>query len=164
MITIISGGQTGVDATALRVAKNCNIPTGGLMPKGYMTEDGPQPSYAELYQVKESEFEGYGHRTEVNVRNSNITLIFNAGEVGDGTRLTMRECVKRSKNYKLFDVDVSDDEVPELVEEIVNYVKASREYRAKNCVINVAGTRGSKLGAENEERLERILTEGFQGL
>jgi hypothetical protein len=40
---VISGGQTGSDQAAWRVAKACAIPTGGFMPAGFLTDDGPQP-------------------------------------------------------------------------------------------------------------------------
>jgi hypothetical protein len=45
----ISGGQTGADQAAWRAAKAHAIATGGWMPKGFLTEDGPRPEFAELY-------------------------------------------------------------------------------------------------------------------
>jgi hypothetical protein len=38
---VISGGQTGVDQAALRVAKAIGLATGGWAPLGWETEDGP---------------------------------------------------------------------------------------------------------------------------
>ena len=55
LIQVTSGGQTGVDAAALRVAKSLGIPTGGWMTKGWKTLDGPRPEYAALYGMRESE-------------------------------------------------------------------------------------------------------------
>ena len=37
---IISGGQTGADKGGLIAAKKANIKTGGIAPKGFMTEAG----------------------------------------------------------------------------------------------------------------------------
>lgn len=45
-LLIITGGQTGADQAAWRAAKACGLPTGGYMPKGYLTEDGPRPEFA----------------------------------------------------------------------------------------------------------------------
>ena len=59
---IISGGQTGVDAAALRAAKAVGIPTGGTAPKGWLTEDGPAPWLAE-YGLVESDSPFYPPRT-----------------------------------------------------------------------------------------------------
>ena len=38
---IISGGKTGADRAALDVAIKFNIPHGGWIPKGKITQDGP---------------------------------------------------------------------------------------------------------------------------
>ena len=45
---VISGGQTGADQAGWRAAKASGIPTGGWMPKGFLTEDGPRPEFAGL--------------------------------------------------------------------------------------------------------------------
>ena len=46
---VVSGGQNGSDQAALRAAKELQIPTGGWMPKDWMTLDGPRPEFEELY-------------------------------------------------------------------------------------------------------------------
>ncbi|HJT77421.1 MAG TPA: putative molybdenum carrier protein, partial [Gemmataceae bacterium] len=38
---VISGGQTGADQAGLAAAKACGIPTGGWMPKGFLTVAAP---------------------------------------------------------------------------------------------------------------------------
>ena len=48
---IISGGQTGADRAALDVALKLDIPYGGWIPKGRITEEGPLP---EEYQMQET--------------------------------------------------------------------------------------------------------------
>jgi hypothetical protein len=50
---IVTGGQTGADQADWRVARAFGIPTGGSMPKGYLTEDGPRPEFAALYGAVE---------------------------------------------------------------------------------------------------------------
>ena len=50
---IVTGGQTGADQAGWRAAGACGIPTGGWMPKGFLTEDGPRPEFATLYDARE---------------------------------------------------------------------------------------------------------------
>ncbi|MVM32295.1 hypothetical protein GO755_19770 [Spirosoma sp. HMF4905] len=38
---VVSGGQTGLDQMGLEVAKVLGIHIGGISPKGYLTENGP---------------------------------------------------------------------------------------------------------------------------
>lgn len=46
MITkIISGGQTGVDQAALKIATEMEIPTGGWCPNGGLDKMGSSPYY-----------------------------------------------------------------------------------------------------------------------
>lgn len=71
---IISGGQTGVDQAAWRTAKSVGIPTGGWMPRGFLTEDGKRPEFAELYGAKEHSDPGYPMRTYQNVHDSHGTV------------------------------------------------------------------------------------------
>jgi Circularly permutated YpsA SLOG family len=50
---VITGGQTGADQAGLRAAKAFGIATGGFMPRGFLTEDGPRPDFSELYGAVE---------------------------------------------------------------------------------------------------------------
>jgi hypothetical protein len=43
-LTIVSGGQTGVDRAVLDIACELGYPTGGWCPKGRRAEDGPIPA------------------------------------------------------------------------------------------------------------------------
>jgi len=38
----VSGRQTGVDQAAWRAVRATGIPTGGWIPRGFLTEDGPR--------------------------------------------------------------------------------------------------------------------------
>lgn len=71
---VISGGQTGADQAGWRAAKSAGIATGGWMPHGFKTEDGPRPEFAEIYGAKEHGSTNYAERTEANVRDSQATL------------------------------------------------------------------------------------------
>ena len=50
---VITGGRTGADQAGWRAACAHGIITGGAMPKGDRTEDGPRPEFAELYGAVE---------------------------------------------------------------------------------------------------------------
>ncbi|MFT5725919.1 MAG: putative Rossmann-fold nucleotide-binding protein [Desulforhopalus sp.] len=69
---IISGGQTGADQAGLDVAIKHNIPHGGAIPKGRLTEDGVLP---EKYQLEEMTTKSYPKRTEKSVLDSDGTVI-----------------------------------------------------------------------------------------
>ena len=73
---IISGGQTGVDRGALDAALKLDIPHGGWCPHGRLAEDGPIP---DCYRLRETDSAEYAVRTELNVFDSDATLILCRG-------------------------------------------------------------------------------------
>lgn len=88
MVTIVSGGQTGVDRAALDWAIAHGFPHGGWCPAGRLAEDGPIPA---RYQLRELEDGGYRKRTLWNVRDSDATLIISlAPNLTGGSAATMR--------------------------------------------------------------------------
>lgn len=78
-LMVFSGGQTGVDQAAWRAAVRCGLETGGMMPRGYKTEDGPRPDFAALYGAVEHESADYPSRTMANVVASDLTLWLGPG-------------------------------------------------------------------------------------
>ena len=44
---MISGGETGAEQAGWRAAEAIGVPTGGWMSKGFLTEEGPRPEFAE---------------------------------------------------------------------------------------------------------------------
>ncbi len=89
---IISGGQTGADIAALRVAKHLGIKTGGFMPKGWKTLDGPRPEYRTLYNMQEHSSGLYSERTRSNVGSANATLAFASDFSSPGEICTRKAC------------------------------------------------------------------------
>src|SRR5689334_14024553 len=85
---VISGGQTGADQAALRAARAAGIPTGGWVPLGWLTEDGPAPRLADFGLV-EMPTSDYRARTEQNVRDSDATLWFGSTDT-PGAKATLR--------------------------------------------------------------------------
>ena len=91
---VISGGQTGADQAALDIAIKLDIPHGGWVPKGRLTEDGPLP---DKYRMQEMSTPSYPERTEKNVTDSDGTLIFSHGELSGGSRLTQELAGKHGR-------------------------------------------------------------------
>ena len=88
---IVSGGQTGADQAGWRAAKAAGIATAGWMPKGFLTEDGPRPEFAEMYGAKQTTSTTYPERTRLNARLGNITLWF-GDPSSRGGKATLKEC------------------------------------------------------------------------
>lgn len=93
---IISGGQTGADLGGLIAAQWLDIPTGGLMPKGCRTENGPRPDIRDQYGLTEATDSDYRSRTIANVIAADATILFGDTKSA-GSALTIRACreVKR---------------------------------------------------------------------
>jgi len=85
---IISGGQIGADQAAWRAARAFGIPTGGWMPEGFLTEDGPHPEFAQRSGATEMPTDNDLARIERNVRDSDGTLW-----LGDTTTLDAQATV-----------------------------------------------------------------------
>lgn len=101
---VVSGGQTGVDRAALDVALELEIPCGGWCPKGRKAEDGAIPP---LYPVTETPSGNYRRRTEMNVRDSDGTLILTVGEPEGGTQLTYNLTLRHDKPCLVVDLALS---------------------------------------------------------
>lgn len=130
-MTIISGGQTGVDRAALDVALELGLTCSGWCPKGRRAEDGPIP---DKYPLKETPSADYLQRTEWNVRDSDGTLILTLGKPTGGTARTVEFARKHGR--------------PCLVVELSHPAEALtvKTWLGKNKIqiLNVAGPRASK--------------------
>ena len=73
---IISGGQSGADRAGWRAAKAFGVSSGGWMPRGFLTEDGPHPEFADQYGAAELPADSTRDRTEQNVLAADATLWF----------------------------------------------------------------------------------------
>jgi len=128
---MISGGQTGVDRAALDVALELGIPCGGWCPKGRRAEDGRIP---DRYPLQETSSPAYPLRTEMNVEDSDGTLILTWGSPSGGTLLTLKLARKHRKPYIL--VDLAEEAEASTVQEW---------YRQNQIrIMNVAGPRESE--------------------
>jgi len=143
---IVTGGQTGVDQTAWRVARGFRIATGGWMPQGFLTEHGPRPDLAELFGAAEMPTPAYPARTEQNARDSDATLWFGAIDT-PGAHATIESCHKLSRSC--LRVEPGGPTRPSQVADWL------RQGRVKT--LNVAGSRESE-GPDIGARVERFLS------
>lgn len=85
-LTILSGGQTGVDRAALDFALNNNMLCGGWCPLGRKAEDGTINS---VYPLSETFSDNPKMRTEMNILGSDATLIIVFSDMDEGTQFTL---------------------------------------------------------------------------
>jgi hypothetical protein len=104
---VISGGQTGVDQAAWRAARSAGLETGGQMPRGFATEDGPRPDFASSYGATANESDDAADRTVANAAVADATLILLDGSPGPGTALTIETCRRLNRIHRV--VTLADD-------------------------------------------------------
>ena len=131
---IISGGQTGADQAALDTAIEMGIPHGGWIPKGRKTEKGRLP---DKYRMQETNAIDYAQRTELNILDSDGTLLFSHGVLKGGSELTQRLAGKHKK--PCLHIDLNDLSEYKAVEIIKTWLDA-RDIK----ILNVAGARESE--------------------
>jgi len=147
---IVSGFQTGADLGGITASMDLNFPYEGWVPKGRKYENGRIPDY---YIVKESSSSRYEPRTEQNVEDSDVTLVFTRGEPGGGSKLTISYAVAHNKPYLHLDLLLYTKEA--IVEQIQEFLSAINK---QDLIVNVAGQRESKaMGIQLEVRA--IITE-----
>lgn len=131
---IVSGGQTGADRAALDFAIKNNIPHGGWVPKGRISEDGP---IAGEYNLKEMPTDSYHARTEQNVIDSDGTIIISHGPLTGGSRYTYEMAGQHRKPCLV--IDLARTKIYEAGATIMIWITGS-----KISTLNVAGPRSSK--------------------
>ena len=143
---IISGGQTGADQAALDLAIEMGIPHGGWVPKGRKTEDGRLP---DKYRMQETNAVDYGLRTELNILDSDGTLLFSHGKLKGGSALTQKLAGKHNK--PCLHVDLDELSEYKAVEIIMSWI----DIRGIK-ILNIAGPRASE-SPGIYDNLQRVL-------
>ena len=111
VICIVSGGQSGVDRAALDFAIAHGIAYGGWCPKGGWAEDFPDPPgllarYPHLRETSESDTR---QRTELNVRDSDATLVLTRSDAtSPGSAFAVAVAKTHMKPYLIIDIDAPD--------------------------------------------------------
>ena len=137
-LTIVSGGQTGVDRSALDWAIEKGWPHGGYCPKGRIAEDGVIPI---KYNLKETKSSKYPFRTRLNIIHSDATLILSPLPLTGGTALTAKYAEEEGKAIFTIPPDFEQSDLRAL-----HSFLAARDF----CKLNVAGPRLSQwLDAQN---------------
>jgi hypothetical protein len=132
---IISGGQTGVDRAVLDFALEKGIEIGGWIPKGRLAEDGVISN--KYVNMIETETDHYAERTELNVKDSDATLILSHGKLIGGSLLTFEFAEKYEKPF--LHLDFANSDIGRSVE------KTKKWLDSVNCkVLNIAGSRASE--------------------
>lgn len=131
---VVSGGQTGADRAGLDAAIELGLETGGWIPKGRRAEDGSIPeSYANLLETNSTI---YAERTELNVRDSDATVIISRGPLSGGSLLT-RKLAERYRRPVLH-LDLEELPVPAAARKLRLWLSGSGW-----STLNVAGPRAS---------------------
>jgi len=156
-LKVISGGQTGVDISALRAAQHLGIPTGGWMPKGFRTQIGPRPKYATMFNMKEHDSYEYPPRTEANVMEADVTVRIAHDFLSPGERCTHRYILKHNKphlNVSIQKDGTFDSDAPK---QLALWIDAHWHNNGGTLILNIAGNSGLKL----EAGAERLLSQTF---
>ncbi|MFZ2955677.1 MAG: putative molybdenum carrier protein [Candidatus Ozemobacteraceae bacterium] len=131
---LISGGQTGVDQAALDAGIALGIPVGGWCPAGRLSEAGPIPLH---YPLTETTTRQYAARTRMNVRDSDMTLIFTWGPATGGTALTIRFATALFRPVLV--LDLKKFSVKAAAKQLVQWL-----VERSPTILNVAGPRASE--------------------
>lgn len=151
MVTIISGGQTGVDRGALDAALLANVLCGGWCPEGRRADDGPIDEKYPLHVLVGS---GYRERTRQNVIDSDGTVIIYFGRIypKGGTEQTLLECIDANRPYLLIDGD--EISVSRASKRIAEFVADNRIER-----LNIAGPKAK--GVSKAHSYAQAAVQGF---
>jgi hypothetical protein len=146
LITIRSGGQTGVDRAALQVAVALGVRYGGWCPKDGWAEDSPTPPgvRARYPLLVETPSADPRQRTAWNVRDSDATILMVKGDSPDspGTEFT-RVCAELIFQRPIFVVRVDERQsVTDAQRWLSNLVDGKP---ATTFALNIAGPRESEM-------------------
>ena len=132
---IVTGGQTGADRAALDTALELGLAVGGWVPKGRWAEDGAVPAH--YPNLCETESDDPAVRTELNVRDSDATVVLSHGEPSGGSALTMEAAERIGRSF--LQIDLSETSIPDAARQLREWLAVERPQ-----MLHVAGPRSSE--------------------
>jgi len=133
-LTLITGGQTGIDRAVLDFCLERGISCGGWCPEGRLAEDGP---IDRRYPVRSLPGAGYRERTSANVKESDATIILHPGKLSGGTAYSAE--VAREWEKPLLIIDTSTITTGEASNQILNFL-----FKTRPGTVNFSGPRASE--------------------
>ncbi len=140
--------QSGADQAGVASAKAAGLSVGGTMPLGFLTEFGPRPGFALLYNAEEHGSSAYPPRTQKNVDDSDATIWFGDGD-SMGFGCTRNACRRAGKALYVVKTGVTTPR------DVAKWIIDSQIE-----ILNIAGNRETKSPCIGS-RVERFLTSVF---
>ncbi len=148
---IVSGGQTGVDRAALDFALQVGMACGGWIPKGRVAEDGAIPT--RYPNLRETESDDPKIRTELNVRDSDGTLLITRGTPAGGSAFTIEAATHLGK--PVLHIDLERESLDLASPRLTQWLQDVQPQ-----ILNVAGPRSSE-DLEIYELTKTVLERAF---
>jgi hypothetical protein len=153
----VSGGQTGADRAAWDTALEAGLTIGGWVPRGRSAEDGAIPAH--YPNLREAPSADPAVRTELNVRDSDATLLLSHGPLRGGSALTLAACERLGR--PVLHLDLSQQALEAACAEARSWLLQTQAR-----VLNVAGPRHSedaKIFAATRALLRALLADPAGG-
>lgn len=135
---IISGAQAGADRAGIDAAIACGVPYGGKVPAGRRAEDGPIADHYEC--LEEITEHNYIVRTEANVADADLTIVFTRGTPYSGSRKTIEFAWKHGRPFLHIDLVHTGMNIKSISNIIISWIEATQQ---DELIINIAGSRES---------------------
>lgn len=133
-MTLVCGGQTGVDRAMLDFCLENNLHSGGWCTEGRIAEDGLIPL---LYPVKELPGASYEERTMANVRDSDALVVIFFRRMKGGTGKSVDHALEENK--PVLELDMSRFSPQRAAQKLMGFISENRPK-----ALNISGPRLSE--------------------
>jgi hypothetical protein len=144
---LITGGQSGAEQEAWASARRAGVATGGYMPRGFATEDGPNPRLGALYGAIEFPLDD-ATRSRANLRRADA-LLWLGDPLTDEGRAAIEACRAVGKPFLAAEPGLTP------VSDVVSWLIV---FEVKTLVIAASpASRAPDLGPRVGQFLDRVL-------